>query len=68
MKTYIENKTRLAEYVKGTVLFSELDSPLTMTITPESYGAYSVLTVTDESSDDIGIQTAKFFSDTQVNT
>lgn len=39
-----------------------------MTITREKSGVCYVQTVTEESSEDTELQTAKFFSETQVNT
>ena len=66
--SYFETRTRAAEYVKGTVLFSKLDLPLIMTITPESFGGCSVSIATGVSSEDIELQRAKFFSETQVST
>lgn len=69
MKTYLESKYSLAEYVDDRLRCFAFDCPLTMTMQREPSGGYSVQIVTEELSDDTEQeQVAKFFSETQVNT
>ncbi len=55
-------------YANELLPFFAPGSALTMTITREKSGDYSVQTVTEESSEDSEMVAAKFFSETQVNT
>lgn len=68
MTHYFDYKTGAVEFAKGWLNTLRPGLQLTMTITPGKLGGYYVSTVTAELSDDTELQTAKFFSDTQVNT
>jgi hypothetical protein len=63
-----ENRKELVACVGDLLLSLPKDLPLTMTITLEKLGDCSVQIVTDTSSEDTDYQTARFFSETQVNT
>jgi len=68
MRNYYYDKNDVAEFVRDRLTGSVPGSVLTMTITPGQSAGFYVHIVTDESSEDIELQTAKFFSETQVNT
>lgn len=66
--TYLRNKEEVVQYVDALLTSLRPASQSIMTITAGRSVGYSVSTVTDGSSDDTDLQTAKFYSDTQVNT
>lgn len=68
MMKYFRNKTDVVAYVGGMLPHLDKSSAWTMTIKQVRSGDYSVQTAIDESSEDIELQRAKFFSETQVNT
>lgn len=68
MSFFCKNKAAVVEHVNDRLEVLSLDWPSTMTITPVKSGGYSVLTAIDMSSDDIELQRAKFYSETQVTT
>ena len=65
----LQNKTELVAYVADLLTVFELSLPLTMTITPEASGGFSVRCVTEMLSDateqDLAVLS---FLPTQVNT
>ena len=68
MTRYFDFKGDAAVFVSDWLLRSKLGSQLTMTIIPgKSEGCY-VISAIEGSSEDTDLQTAKFFSQTQVNT
>lgn len=70
MKDYFKDRDSLVQFVADQAAFSKLDLPLTMIITPEKSGGYSVLSVTEGSSAVYAeelMSVAKFYSETQVN-
>jgi len=68
MQLNFSNKKAVVEYVSDLLDVFGPDWPLTMTITRGKSGAYSAHIVTDTSWEDTEHQTARFFSETQVNT
>jgi hypothetical protein len=58
----------VAQYVNDQLQYLDEGSPLTMTISREKSGELCVTIATGSLSDDTALQTAKFFSETQVNT
>jgi hypothetical protein len=66
---YCDDRIGLAEFANDYIRNLEPGSALTMTIRREKSGAFSVLTATDASLEDIGesLVASNFFS-TQVNT
>lgn len=67
-KNYFADSKALAEFVIDMPTNSKPDWPWIMTITPVLSGGFYALIATDASLDDTELQTAKFFSTTQVNT
>lgn len=68
MNLYFSNRTAVAAYVADQLTILKRNLPLIMTITLGKSEDFSVSIATVASLEDTELQTAKFFSDTQVNT
>ena len=62
------DKKTLVQCVEGQLSLLDNASTLTMTIQRESSGVYSVITVTDASSEDIELLMGKYFYGKLANT
>lgn len=68
MQYYLRNKEDVAQSVLDELAPLKAGSALTMTISLEPSGAYSVHTVTDASSEDIVSLLGRFYLDKLTNT
>lgn len=67
-KSYFQDSKDAAEFVADRIQYFVQGSPLTMTISRDRSGACYVLSAIEELLEDTALQTARFFSETQVNT
>jgi hypothetical protein len=65
---YLDGRENAVQYVSDLLQAFPENSVSITTTSPGKYVVYSAPIVTDMSSEDIALQMAKFFSETQVNT